>query len=204
MQVLARRPRVALERALGLFLRALVLPFAIEQVVHQRGDLGDLFLLELAREDRRDVLDHAAALRLVDRLRRRADEQELRLLLAVLVIDGDVDLDCLVAIRPDVVERGLERAMEAATDFAGPADVEDELLLVVLEARLVLLEALDVGEPVGVQVLEERPESLLELSPRDAFENRNIGVEMHFVPHGENLEWGGKILPLKSTYATRL
>src|SRR5262249_21305798 len=165
---------------------------------------GDLVLLELARQDRRDVLDHAAALRLVDRLWRRTDEQKLRLLLAVLVIDGEVDLDRFVAIRPDALERGFERAMEAATDFTGPADIEDQLFLVVLEARLVLLEALDVSEAVGVQVLEERREGLLELPPRDTFENRNIGVEMHFVPHGENLESGCEILPLKSSHATRL
>src|SRR5207302_2096005 len=48
-----------------------------------------------------------------------------------------------------------------------------------LEARLVLLEALHVGEAVGVQVLEQRREGLLELPPRDAFENRNIGVEVY-------------------------
>src|SRR2546423_4097825 len=204
VEVLARRARVALERALGFFLRALVLPLAIEEVVHERGHLGGLYFHELAREDRGAVVDHAAALRLVDRLRRGADEEELRLLLAVLVIDGDVDLDSLVAKRPDVLKRGFERAMEAAADLAGPANVEDEFLLVVLEARLVLLEALHVSEPIGIQVLEERPEGLLELSPRDAFENRDIGVEMHFVPHGENLEWGCKILPLKSRHATRL
>ena len=54
--------------------------------------------------------------------------------------------------------------MEAAADLAGPADVEDQLLLVVLEARLVLLEALHVGEAVGVQVLEQRRERLLDLA----------------------------------------
>src|SRR5438445_6909079 len=98
MQILARGARVALERALGLLLlRSLVLPVAIEEIVHQRGDFGDFFLLELAREDRGDVFDHAAALRLVDRLRRRADEEQLRFLLAVLVMHGEVDLDRFVA-----------------------------------------------------------------------------------------------------------
>jgi hypothetical protein len=80
--------------------------------------------------------------------------------------------------------------MEAAADLAGPADVEDQLLLVVLDARLVGLDALHVGEAVGVQVLEPRRERLLELAPRDAFENRNIGVDVHFMPHGGNLNRG--------------
>jgi len=134
----------------------------------------------------------------VDRLRCGADEKELRLLFAVLVIDRDVDLDGLVAKRPDVLKRGFERAMEAAADLAGPADVEDEFLLVVLEAGLVLLEALQLRDAVGVELLEQRRERLLELAPRDALENRDVGVEMHFVPHGENLERGWRILPLKS------
>src|SRR3954470_15836727 len=178
MQVLARGARVVLERALGfLLLRSLVFPVAIEEIVDERGHLGDFFLLELAREDRGDIFHHAAALRLVDRLRRRADEEELRLLLTVLVMHGDVDFDRLVAKRAERLERRLERAVEAAADLAGPADVKDQFLLVVLEAGLVLLEALHVGEAVGVKVLEERREGLLELTARNTFENWNIGVE---------------------------
>src|SRR5260221_1863570 len=205
MQVLARGARVTLERALGLLLlRSLVFPLAIEEIVDERRHLGDFFLLELAREDRGDVFHHAAALRLVDRLRRRADEEQLRLLLAVLVIDGDIHFDRLVAKRADGLERGFECAVEAAADLAGPADVEDQFLLVELEARLVLLEALHIGEAIGVQVLEQRRERLLELPPRDAFENRDIGVGMYFVPHCANLRGGCRILPLKSGHATRL
>src|SRR5205085_7792335 len=108
----------------------------------------------------------------------------------------------LVAIRSEALERRFERAVEAATDFAGPADVEDQFLLVVLEAGLVLLEALHVAQAVGIQILEQRLERLLDLPARDAFENRNVGVDVHFVPHGENLRWGAPILPLKSRHAT--
>ena len=80
--------------------------------------------------------------------------------------------------------------MEAAADLAGPAHGEQQLLLVVAEARLVGLEALHLGKAVGVEILEQRRERLLELPARDAFENGNIGVEMDFVPHGEHLNWG--------------
>src|SRR5258707_2195749 len=157
MQVLARGARVALERALGLLLlRSLVFPLAIEEIVDERRHLGDFFLLELAREDRGDVFPHAPALRLADRLRRRADEEQLGLLLAVLVVDGDIHFDCFVAKRSDGLERGFERAVEAAADLAGPADVEDQFLLVELEARLVLLEALHIGEALGVRGPEPR------------------------------------------------
>src|SRR6202008_4404658 len=125
----------------------------------------------------------AAALRLVDRGRGRADEQQLRLLLAVLVVEREVDFHRLVAVRPEAVESGFEHAVEAAPDLAGPAHGENQLLLVVLDAGLVGLEALHVGEAVGVEVLEQRRERLLELTPRNALENRNVGVEVNFVPH---------------------
>jgi len=34
------------------------------------------------------------------------------------------------------------------------------------------------------------------LAPQTRFENRDIGEEMHFVPHGENRRGGCRILPL--------
>src|ERR1043165_6703382 len=184
VQILPGRLGVALERALGLLrLRLLLLPLAVEEVVHQRGHFGDAFLAELPAEDHRDVLKHAAALRLVDRLRGRADEQQPRLLLAVLVVHGQVDLDRLVAQRTEAAERGLKRAVEAAADLARPADGEQQLLLVELEARLVGLEALHVGEPVCVEVVEQRHQRLLDLPAGDAFENGNVGVQVNFVAH---------------------
>src|SRR3977135_897168 len=83
VQVFSARASVALEGALGLLLLlGLFLPVAVEQIVHQRGDLADLVFLELPREHRRHVLDHAAALRLVDRLRGRPDQPRRRFSLA--------------------------------------------------------------------------------------------------------------------------
>src|SRR6185295_8336598 len=191
MQILPRGSRVGFERALGLLLlRGLFLPVAVEQLVHERGDLPDCGLVELAPEDRGDVLDHAAALRLVDRLRGRPDEEKLGLLLAVLEIGGDVDLDRLVAIGAEVLERGFERAVKAAADLAGPAEIQQQVLLVEADARLVGLQALHVGEAVGVQVFEQRRESLLELALGNAFENRYVRVDVDFEPHGENLGRG--------------
>src|SRR5574341_250468 len=128
MQILARGPGVGLESALGFFrLRGFLFPVAVEELVHERGDLRELFLAELPRENRRHVLDHAAALRLVDRVRRRADEEELRLLLAVLVVEREIDLDRFVAVGADPLERRFERAVEAAADLAGPAHGEQKL-----------------------------------------------------------------------------
>src|SRR6185295_6489871 len=191
MQILPRGSRVGLERALGLFLlRSLFLPVAVEELVHHRGDLRHRGLVELASQDRGDVFDHAAALRLVDRLRGRPDEEQLRLLLAVLEIGGDVDLDRLVAVGAEVLERRLERTVKAAADLAGPAEVQQQVLLVVADAGLVGLQALHVGEAVRVQVFEQRRESLLELALGDAFENRDVRVDVDFEPHGENLGRG--------------
>src|SRR5207302_317630 len=125
-------------------------------------------------------------------------------LLAVVVIRRDVDLDRLVAVGPEVLERDIERRVEAAADLAGPADGEDQLLLLVLDARLVGLEAFHVAQAVGVEILEQRRERLLDLAPRDAFEDGNVGVDVDFMPHGEHLGREWPILPLKSRGATRL
>ena len=46
--------------------------------------------------------------------------------------------------------------------------------------------------------LKTHQERLLDLAPRDAFEDGNIGVNVDFVPHGENLSREWPILPLKS------
>src|SRR5438874_3154139 len=102
------------------------------------------------------------------------------------------------SVRPEILERGIERRMEAAADLAGPAHGEDQLLLVELDARLVRLEALHVAQAVGVEILEQRRERLLDLAPRDAFEDGNVGVDVDFMPHGEHLGRERPILPLKS------
>jgi hypothetical protein len=120
----------------------------------------------------------------VDRLRGGADEEQLRFLVAVLLVHGELDLDRLVAIGADVFQRRIERRVEAAADLAGPADVEDQLLLVVLDAGLVGLEAFHVGDAVGIEVLEPGRERLLDLAPGNTFENGNIGVNVDFEPHG--------------------
>ncbi len=65
----------------------------------------------------------------MDRLRGRADEQQLRLLVAVLVVERQVDFHRLVAVRAQVLERGVERGVEAAADLAGPAREQHQLLL---------------------------------------------------------------------------
>jgi hypothetical protein len=123
-------------------------------------------------------------LRLVDRVRGRPDEQQPRFLLAVVQVQRDLDLNRLVAQRPEVLERALERRMEAAAGFARPAHQEHELLLVVAQAGLLGLEALDVGKPLGVEVVEQRRDGMLDLLFRHAFEHRDVGVQVHFHAHG--------------------
>ena len=86
--MLAGGPRRGLEGALRFpfFARAL-LPVLLEQPVHQGGDFGDTLLAELAREQRGDVLDHAAALRFVDRLRVRPSRTSVPASLELLKAD---------------------------------------------------------------------------------------------------------------------
>jgi hypothetical protein len=116
-----------------------------------------------------------------------ADEQELGLLLPVLLIQREFHLDRLVAVGPEVLERGLQRGMEAAADLARPAHEQQQFLLVEADARLVRLQALHVGEAVGVEVLEPGRAGLLDLLARDPFEHGNVGVNVDFEPHGRNL-----------------
>jgi len=91
--------------------------------------------------------------------------------------------------------------MEAAPDLAGPADVEDQHLFVELEARLVLLEALHVAEPVGVEIFEQGREGLLDLAPRDAFGESDIGVRCTSCRMAKTSE-GDADSTLKSRHAT--
>ncbi len=74
--------------------------------------------------------------------------------------------------------------METAADLARPAGEQHEFLFVEAQARLFLLQALDVGKPLGIEVLEQRRERLLDLLFRHAFEDRDVGVEVHFHSHG--------------------
>ena len=183
--MLARRPRIRLEGALRLLrLRGLLLPVAVEQVVHHRDRLGDALLVELAREQSGNVLDHAPPLRLVNRLRGRSYEQQPGLLLAVVVVERHVDLDRLVAKRAEVLESALERAMEAAPDLSGPADQQHQLLVVKAQAGLFGLGALRVDERLGVQIVEPGRQRLFDLLLRHAFEDRDVSVDVYFHPHG--------------------
>ena len=70
---------------------------------------------------------------------------------------------------PEVVESFGETALEAAADFAGPADVHHALLQVEAEAGLFALEAVRVGDGVDVEVVEPRTQRLVDLRRPHAF-----------------------------------
>jgi len=74
--------------------------------------------------------------------------------------------------------------MEAAADLAGPAHQEHEFLLVETQTGFLLLEAFDVGEALGIEVLEQRRKRLLDLLSGNAFEHRDVSVQVHFHAHG--------------------
>src|SRR5262249_26164945 len=116
--------------------------------------------------------------------RRRAGEEEPRLLLPVRLVQRELDLHCLVAERSEVLQRLLQHAVETAADLACPAQQQHELLLVEADAGLVLLEALHVDDAVSVQVFEPGRERLLDLPLRHAFQDRDVGVHVHFHSHG--------------------
>jgi len=54
----------------------------------------------------------------------------------------------------------------------------------VAKARLLGFQALHVGEGVGVEVLQPGRERLLDLLAGNPFEDRDIGVDVDFEPHG--------------------
>src|SRR5262249_2686380 len=135
VQVLARRARRGLESALGLFrLFGALFPVLVEEAVYPHRGLGHLRRREPAGQERRPVLDQAAPLRLVDRVRRRSHEKQARFLLAVVVIERELDLDRLVAEGAQVLERGLERSVETPAGLAGPAQEQHQVLFVEAQA----------------------------------------------------------------------
>jgi hypothetical protein len=106
-----------------------------------------------------------------------------RLLVAVLVVERHVHLDRLVAVGAEVVQRRLQRRVEAAPDLAGPAHQQHQLLLVEADAQLVGFQALHVGERVRVEILEPGRQRLLDLLAGDPFEDGDVGVHVDFEPH---------------------
>src|SRR3990170_3346582 len=74
MQALAVRgqaARLRLGRGARAHRLALLRPGALEELVHQRYYLADLGVAEVAREEMRDIVHHALALRFPDRPGRR-------------------------------------------------------------------------------------------------------------------------------------
>src|SRR5438445_7305144 len=83
-------PGSAARTRLGPLLR----PFggaAREELVDERGNLADLGIAEMAREQRRDIVDRAPALHFPDRIGSRSDEHPAVLVLAVLLVVADLD-----------------------------------------------------------------------------------------------------------------
>jgi hypothetical protein len=112
------------------------------------------------------------------------DEEQPRFLLAVVVVQRHVHFDRLVAERAEILERALERGVEAAADLSGPADEQQQLLVVEAQARFFGLDALRVSERFGVEIVEPRRQRLLDLLLRYAFEDRDVCVDVYFHPHG--------------------
>src|SRR6267143_5485442 len=56
-----------------------------EHLIDQGGHLANLGVAEMARQERRKVVDHTSFLHIADRLGRRADEHPAVLVLAVLL-----------------------------------------------------------------------------------------------------------------------
>src|SRR5260221_6380060 len=71
---------------------------ASEQLIDEGGHLADLGIAEMAREKRREVVDHAPLLHIADRLGRRADEHPAVLVLAVLLVIAHLDRRRLLGV----------------------------------------------------------------------------------------------------------
>src|SRR5260370_20320772 len=71
---------------------------ASEQLIDECGHLADLGVAEMAREKRREVVDHAPLLHIADRLGRGADEHPAVLVLAVLLVVAHLDRRRLLGV----------------------------------------------------------------------------------------------------------
>src|SRR5512134_3997130 len=171
---------------------------ARKELVQERDDLPDLRVAELARERVRHVLDHRLALRLVDRLRRRADEHDAELVLPVVVVVAHLDLGGALGVRVEPGQRRLDRLPEGAADVAAPAELEQPLARIEHDPRLVLVDRVRVGERIFVDVLEPGLERRLDLRGGDAVAERDVAVDVAFDSHDALLALavaGGRIFP---------
>src|SRR5258706_12089880 len=130
---------------------------ASEQLIDEGGHLADLGIAEMAREKRREVVDHAPLLHIADRLGRRADEHPAVLVLAVLLVIAHLDRGRLLGVGRQRFECPLERMLEIAPDVSGPADVERAPTPVEHDARLVLMGAARIGAAVPADEAEQLP-----------------------------------------------
>src|SRR5215472_5467580 len=78
-------PRRADRADLGAVLGSLGCP-PREELIDERMHFADLGVSEMAGEKRGEIVDHAPALHLADRVRSRADEHPAVLVLAVLLV----------------------------------------------------------------------------------------------------------------------
>jgi hypothetical protein len=78
-----------------------------------------------------------------------------------------------------------EPRLEAAADFARPAEVHDAFLGIEGKARLLAFEAVSVGDRVDVEVIEPGAQRLVDLRRADTFAYENAAVHVDFGSHGK-------------------
>src|SRR5215831_20993803 len=85
-----------------------------EELIDERVNLADLGVAEMARQQRGEIVDHAPALHLADRVRRRSDEHPAVLVLAVLLVVAHLDGRRFLGVGRERLERALEGVLEIA------------------------------------------------------------------------------------------
>src|SRR5690242_2014158 len=174
-------------RAAGTGLSAVLRRFgtaAGKELVDERVHFPDFGVAEMARQQRRKVIDHAPPLHLADSVGCRADEHPAVLVLAVLLVVTHFDRSGLLGIRRERFECSFQRVLKIATHVACPADVERAPAPVEYDAGLVLMGAARVRQPVYIDVVEPRPESHFDLGLADSASQKDGAVNVDFGMHG--------------------
>src|SRR5436190_10459678 len=89
-----------------------------------------------------DIFRHAPALRFMDRFRRRTDENDAHLIVAVFVVIADLNFRSHFGKRAQRPDSRLRSSSETTSYVAAPTDIEDSAARVEKYSRLIVMHTL--------------------------------------------------------------
>src|SRR5690242_5515811 len=139
------------------------------------------------------VLDHAAALRFMNRIGGGPDEHDSDFVASVFVIVGELHLSRLLAKAAERLQRFFDDLTEVASDISGPAQLELAAPRIVDNARLVAMHALGLVHVFDVEIVEPRLQGRFQLGQRHTGAQLYVSVYVYFDSHRDTPRWLSKV-----------